>query len=102
MCEVCWTELYDRSKDLPPNGDEIADVIRELYAHPRGELGGPLHAKIEDFNIEGEWKPFNDFTDPKHRYPDDLVEISQRVCDAMNPLSEAQRAAVVARFEGWF
>lgn len=102
MCEACWVDGYGRPTDLPENEQEITDLIRELYAHPQGSTGGPLHVQIDDFNVHMEpWKPFNDFH-PKDRYPEDLVQIAQRICDLMNPLPVSQRAAVVARWEGWF
>ncbi len=97
MCEACWTDEYGRSTDLPANGEDIADRIRLLYSKDGCGTGGPLHVQIDDFNIEGVWKPWSGGD-----YPNDVMVLAQQICDAMNPLTDLQRAAVLARWEGWF
>lgn len=97
MCQDCWINTYGHAKveDLPENWEMIDDLIDEIYAHNQGGTGGPLHVQLDDWNIEGEWKPYVSEAWP---VADDLMQMCQRLCDLMNPLAEIQRATALARY----
>lgn len=102
MCQSCWINEYGESKDLPENWEEVADAMRLVLTHPEGELGGPLHVQLEDFNIEGDWTPWQPIGAAARPYPDDLFNLCLEVQRLVKPLTIPQRAAVLARVEGWF
>lgn len=101
MCEGCWVDEYDRASEIPENGEEIADLIRELYSMPRCDSGGPLHVAIDDFNIEDEhWKPYVHSDEPDYWTPETMA-LAEKICERMRPLTVKQRAAVLASWENW-
>lgn len=82
-----------------PEVHAAALLVAEVYAHPWGAVGGPLHVYVDDLNLEDDW-----FTDPEHRagiaataarwYPDAgaaCVDLCERTFDALAALTEPQR-----------
>lgn len=100
MCRSCWAD-WGSPTELPPNADEIVTAFTEVYEHEDGGTGGPLHVQLDDFNVEGDWKPW-DIDDEDRYYPDDLYEICSRVQALVAPLPDEQRAALIAYWNGWF
>jgi hypothetical protein len=101
MCKGCY---YDSGAPtmIPDNAAEIVDAIRALYAHPRGAVGGPLHVELDDWNIEdGFWEPWSGEGHLSDPYGPGIMTLAQTVADHMLPLSEGQRAAVMALWMGW-
>lgn len=94
MCRGCWEE-YGAPTALPDGADDAIALIREIYGHPAGAAGGPLHVQLDDWNIGGTW------TLPAWDFPDDLVRLASRLCRLMNAWPVGERAAVLAAFEGW-
>lgn len=94
MCRTCWVDK-GRPRDLPPNGAEIVALIDRLYQQPDSSAGGPLHALLDDYNLDcvepwldAEWLP-------------STVELANQIADRMRPLTEAQRGAIIAEREAW-
>jgi hypothetical protein len=100
MCHDCWVNEYGRPTTVPENVDEIVSAIEAVYAHQDGGTGGPLHVQLDDFNIEGDWVPWRAEEDDRP-YPDDLYDLCLEVQRLVKPLPLDQRAAVLARWEGW-
>lgn len=95
MCRDCWQE-FGASTTLPDNADEIISLIRALYQEPGCEAGGPLHVEIDDFNVDLDWRPYAADHAPH------TLQLAQRIADLMIALPVEQRAAVLAKWEGWF
>ena len=96
MCRACWEE-HGSPTELPDNAAEVISLINDLYAHPDGGTGGPLHVLLDDFNVQDQ------FVKPYHRDDDDpaLRDLADRIADLMLLMTEDQRAAVLAEREGW-
>ena len=92
MCFTCY-EKAGEPKELPPEVDRFIALADELYdEHP---TGGPLHAVLDDWNIDGEIKPY------------DSIEVGGRtreLCDEiaalMNGWTVDQRYAAMAKWNG--
>lgn len=96
MCRECWIE-YGSPRELPDDVDEAVSLIAELYAHPDGGTGGPLHVLLDDFGVES----VRVWDDPDKPFPAELVELAHRIAALMAPMAVEQRAAVLARWERW-
>lgn len=109
MCDICWVEQGRPTKEcLPPNSVEIVSAIRDLYEMPRCEAGGPLHVVLDDWNLEDEF--LIPWVGPKgldgavidRVFSSEVISKAQTICDLMRPLSEAERAAVLGQYWGYF
>lgn len=57
MCSDCYTKAGSPT-DWTPQTARFVDLVQTLYAvHP---TGGPLHVVLDDWNLDGEIKPWYD------------------------------------------
>lgn len=103
MCFFCWRE-YGSPTEWVPTTRRVVDLIEQLYAHC--PTGGPLHAVVDDWNVEGDdirpgyvIPPFGETPG----FPDDYSEDVHRICDElaglMSAMSVPQRMAALAYSE---
>lgn len=110
MCVSCW-EDFGRSEKLPADFDRIEELIRLVYDHPEGGVGGNLHIVLDDWNLETdniEWCLGNiaqkqaGFGDRANRCSADLLAIERELVDLLLPLTEGERAACLAKCDQYF
>lgn len=94
MCWYCWQD-YGAPTDLPADATRLVGLIEELYARPDGGTGGPLHVLLDDFGVDCV-QPYD-----MDRFTPLTRRLAERIVEGMAPLSEEQRAAVLALREGW-
>lgn len=83
MCVSCWDEA-GRPSNWSPDIARALDLVRELYEIHA--VGGPLHVVLDDWNIDGEIKPYYDcHTDEEL---DELHSDGWKIAD-MDPLAPA-------------
>ncbi len=98
MCETCW-QYFGSPTELPEGWEEIAALISDLYVdYP---TGGLLHCELDDWNLEDRFfeAPALERAAYDHRAP---IELEKRIYAALRPLTGAQRAAVLAKVDGFF
>ena len=102
MCKSCWVNA-DSPTEWTPTTGRVVGLIRELYErHP---TGGPLHATLDDWNVEydGHLEPL--YAIPTHGLLDDWDKRTHELCDEISRLLLAmtvpQRRAALAYGEGF-
>jgi hypothetical protein len=88
MCVDCWNQAGQPANWTPEIAKTLG-LVRELYAiHP---TGGPLHVALDDWNVEGDIKPY---------YLDEADENAREVCDQiaakLNAMTLKDRYSVLA------
>lgn len=97
MCRSCYVDTYGAPTDLPDNAETIIEQINDLYAQPDGGTGGPLHVALDDMNLDDDcWEPYTE-----HDWLPRTMELAKQISRRMKVLSVDQRAAVIAKWEGW-
>lgn len=107
MCYACWTKL-GRPAAVTPKIIAAAELVDDLYG--LAPVGGNLHIVTDDWNIEddhvrscrenvsriqqGKTEQYDD-TDPEQ------ISIEASILDAIEPMSEAERATVLAVYLGF-
>lgn len=95
MCQDCWRE-FGSPADQSAEIIEAAELIRKLYeAEP---TGGPLHAALDDWNIEGPIRTDGGYSaqDP----PASVVEAVESLADLLNRMPVRARASALAHARG--
>jgi hypothetical protein len=94
MCQGCWNEA-GRPTVLPASAGEFVALFRQLYEIDG--VGGPLHSVLDDWNLEGNIKPY-----PGLDYDAETYVLCQRISDLLNSMTEPERYASVAAADGFF
>lgn len=108
VCEACWVE-----KGCPVIFDEMVEecarLIGDLYV--LCPTGGPLHAELDDMNLNGEIRPLYAIPAYRHdhyvspeipdNYSPEVHQICDRIAELMSEMTVGQRISAVAHFEGW-
>lgn len=94
MCINCWQE-HGSPVHTSPAIEQAAELIRGIYETE--PVGSPLHAELDDWNIEGSWKPYRDREDLDDPGAWDLAV---ELCVVMNGMPVRDRAAALYRAEG--
>lgn len=106
MCNGCWVG-HDSPTEWTPTTGRVVELIRDLYElHP---TGGPLHASLDDWNVDYDGHLVPLYAIPANRYrdamPDDYDERTHQLCDEISRLLLAmtvpQRFAALAYWEGF-
>lgn len=92
MCRGCWIG-YNSPSHVTPQIDEAATLIRELYA--REPVGGPLHAVLDDWNIDGAIEPWE-----PEMWSSETRAIADRIAALFNAMPEVDRASALAHAGG--
>lgn len=95
MCDDCWRS-YGAPTELPPDANDLLDLIEDLYGQDRCVTGGPLHSFLSNWNLEDP-EPYGleDWAvDPE------VVQLATAIGDAMAKLTLIERAAVLAASDG--
>jgi hypothetical protein len=102
MCKSCWVNA-DSPTEWTPTTGRVVELIRELYEkHP---TGGPLHATLDDWNVEydGHLRPL--YSIPSHGLVDDYDVRTHELCDeigdSLTAMTVPQRFAALAYWEGF-
>ncbi len=93
MCSTCWEE-HGRPANWSPQIAAALALVDELYG--QHSTGGPLHAELDDWNVDEPMiTPWvgGDF-DPA------TMELAQRIADAFNAMTVADRVSVLAYHRG--
>lgn len=94
MCKNCWRE-YGAPEHASPEIELAAALICAIYeAEP---AGGPLHAELDDWNIDGTWAPWGKPSD----FDPDAWRHAVELCALMNGLPVSDRAAALGRYDGF-
>ncbi|HEU5109834.1 MAG TPA: hypothetical protein VFT95_14930 [Micromonosporaceae bacterium] len=97
----------DSPSEWTPTTARVVELIRELYTmHP---TGGPLHAALDDWNVEydGHIEPLYSIPayGPRPASPDDWSPRTHEVCDEISArllsMTVPQRMATLAYWEGF-
>jgi hypothetical protein len=101
MCTECWEE-YGEPMLRSPEIERTAELVKAVYDHPEGSMGGDLHIVLDDWNIETEHIEFcageigrNDRASPE------LLAIESELVDLLLPMSEEERASALGLAEGY-
>jgi hypothetical protein len=119
MCTECW-EKAGSPTTWNEQTARAGELLTQLYAiHP---VGGPLHAVVDDWNLDGEIKPWYVGYDPAELdalYFDgipiadldpeapgiaearSLRQICNELATLLNAMPEADRYATLAYFDGF-
>lgn len=104
MCLGCWEERGSPQIDSPPVR-YAAGLIARLYEEI-SIVGAPLHAQLDDWNIEGDF--FSGVKEKDFWMPDyvDLDDEQRSLADecwaAMCSLTDAERASALALEGGYW
>ncbi len=123
MCQGCWRN--DHGAPMI-NTEEVlvaAELIRRLYEDHKQYLGGPLHAMLDDMNIDDEQIESSYYTNGDYAkrttfegvpdgtgrwvHHDDLdctpevKELCELILHAFRQMSESHRAAAIGWYQGW-
>ena len=98
MCIGCWNEL-GRPAAFTANTAKAVAAVRRLYTI--NDFGGEAHIVTEDWNIKDEHVAWClDNLDTEDRFPEEEAA-SRAALNLLRPMSEAQRATVLAIHEGF-
>lgn len=112
MCRSCWVEAGSPTEKTSTT-DHLVRLIRALYCEH--VTGGPLHVNLDDNNLDGGIEPFyrifteSELAKPLDFLDDDLEEFEGRslrsICDEiaelLNEMTEPQRYAAIAYWNGY-
>lgn len=95
MCERCYQKHTGGIDPVVTEEMRVAlALVKEIYARPWGDTGGPLHVIVDDMNVM-DWlfaaDKHVDFTYYKDLGPADR-DLCIRTFEALRNLTEAQRA----------
>lgn len=100
MCYSCWAD-YGCPVLVPEDVDEIVGWIKELYDLPGGDMGGPLHVELDDFNVGCAWDLHDPSTIGYEPFSEEVIAVATKIRARMLELPEEVRAAVLAYWGGW-
>jgi hypothetical protein len=88
--------------ELPRKRDvrDLNKLLDQFFALPECSTGGPLHVVLEDFNIEKSnlyWRDYN-----TQVYTHEVVLLADYIVSRLAKMKKKERAAVIAKREGWF
>lgn len=92
MCETCWKEDYGAVLN---DSSEIQRAIPLIHCiWDDNEVSMPLHVQIDDWNVDGDWKPW-----PDHRahVSEECWKAAVELSALMNSMSVEDRASALAR-----
>jgi hypothetical protein len=96
MCADCWQKAGSPTERTAET-DELVDLIDKLYLDH--VTGGPLHAVLDDWNLDGHIEPYCDGWATK-----DLADGTRETCDRiaaiLNGMTPGQRYAALAYANG--
>jgi hypothetical protein len=102
MCRGCWSEAGEPSEWTPQTARFI-ELHDALYALE--PMGGPLHAVLDDWNLDGEIEPYwpalgitRELEDLDERHPtlQRIRELCTELAAILNGWAGAQRYAALA------
>ncbi len=88
MCEGCWEE-HGSPREIPAGAEDLVETAKSLDHY------GGLHIVVDDWNIEDHHIEFS------RDYPT-TKDYEKEWCQRMLALTIPQRAAVLAKAEGYF
>lgn len=100
MCKFCWEQLGSpQETDLPAGWGMVAEDLQELFA--LRSMGGSLHIVVEDDNVDDDSLLWCAKNVRKYATSEPEVMLAERILKRMIPMTELQRAAVLAAYRGW-
>lgn len=94
MCRDCWEDYGSPAHTSP----DIARAVTLLQHIDRYEVVGlPLHVEIDDWNIGGTWQVYEDC----ELQEESSWAVARELATLMNRLPVADRAAAMARADGF-
>ena len=103
MCKDCWKKSGSPT-DLPPIYEQFAELYGQLYDF--NSVGGPLHAVLDDWNLDGHIEPYPGLTYEDEMDQTDNTEyvylICQEIADLLHAMTLDQRRAALAKVDGLF
>jgi len=96
MCYGCWLE-YGAPQDAGRHGAEAIQAISDVYK--QNPSGGNLHIVIDDWNLENDHIRFCRDKAPSPNDP--LTYAEQRCASVLLEMTESERAAALAKYEGF-
>lgn len=115
MCRTCWFEYGApilRTEEI----DEAAELIRRLYEDLKQGTGGPLHAILDDMNINEEsigvhgdmnrykkqiWSGTGWVLTDEIEYSQEVIDCCERIIELFADMTDGHRAAAIGWYEGW-
>ena len=102
MCGSCWEEAGEPTEWTPQTARFI-ELHDELYQLE--PVGGPLHAVLDDWNLDGVIEPYWSATncDLDDDHPDVVrtLELCTEIAAILNAWTEALRYAAMAYVRGY-
>lgn len=102
MCDDCWKRYYDSATSSDPCVIRASEAIREVYDYHLS--GGGLHIVIDDWNLDdGSIEFCKDHIEATgYDAEPDRLEAERDCITALTELTEMERAAALALYEGFY
>lgn len=106
MCEDCWKTKYNSTTKLPENNemvDRSIELIKRIY--DISCVGGNCHIVLDDWNLGASHVEYCLNQSLKEEYWNDSntdLEAERELMRLFLQMTEEQRAAVLAKSDGYF
>jgi hypothetical protein len=98
MCENCWIG-HGSPSHTTPEIERAAELIGRVYQE--SPVGAPLHAELDDWNIDGTIRPWFGPGDDDDEFTPEFWAAVDELVGLLNGMPVADRAAALARHDGF-